>query len=49
MKTGSIGVLRKPAGKGNCCAREIRKQEISSYFPALIAVAQNKLLFGGSC
>jgi hypothetical protein len=47
-KTGSTGVLCKAAGKGNCCVAQTRKQEISSYFPALIAVAQNNLLFSPS-
>jgi hypothetical protein len=47
-KTGSTGVLPKPAAKGNCCVPGGVKQEISSYFPGLIAIAQNKLLFKGS-
>src|ERR1700690_2436990 len=47
-KTGSTGVLCKPARKGNCCGSWTQKQGISSYFPALIAVAPNKLLFSPS-
>ena len=34
--------------EGNCYASLAQRQEISSYFPPLIAVAQNKLLFNGS-
>jgi hypothetical protein len=47
-KTGSTGVLHKLAGKGNCYIDRTKKQEISSYFPTLIAVAQNNLLFSRS-
>src|SRR5271169_610302 len=47
-KSGSTGVLRKPAREGNCCISRRQKQEISSYFPGLIAVIQNKFLFKGS-
>jgi hypothetical protein len=47
-KTGSTDVLSKPARKGNCCPAGAFEQEISSYFPWLIAIAQNKLLFKGS-
>jgi hypothetical protein len=46
-KTGSIGVLLWPAREGNCCALGNLTQEISSYFPWLIANAQNKLLSNG--
>jgi hypothetical protein len=49
VKTGSTGVLPKSAVKGNCYATGARNQEISSYFPGVIAIAQNKLLFRGSC
>jgi len=47
-KPGSTGVLRKTAKKGNCYIYWTKKQEISSYFPSLIAVIQNNILFSGS-
>jgi hypothetical protein len=34
---------------GNCFTREGKEQEISSYFPRLIAVSRNKFLFEGPC
>jgi hypothetical protein len=49
VKTGSTGVLPKPAATGNCYATDAWNREISSYFPWVIAIAQNKLLFTGSC
>jgi len=48
-KIGSTGVLPKPVVKGNCYVFGAWNQKISSYFPGVIAIAQNKLLFTGSC
>src|SRR6185312_5062969 len=44
-----LGVLPAPAKWGNCCILDAGKREISSYFPGVIAVLQNKLLLHGSC
>jgi hypothetical protein len=46
-KIGSSGVLLKAVTTGNCCALRGIKQETSSYFPLLIAVTRNRLLFNG--
>jgi hypothetical protein len=46
---GDTGVLLKAAWNGMSCIIFGQKREISSYFPVVIAVAQNNLLFSGSC
>src|SRR6185312_7419668 len=44
-----LGVLPAPAKWGNSCIPDAGNREISSYFPGVIAVLQNKLLLHGSC